>query len=230
MSIENVVNAVDIATHKLPYMESLYGQVKDQTDRIQYIRQRLSNDIEALKYKLSILDKAALSSEQECWRTEQQLQELTAKKDRLEKWIANVSNNDDELKRLVKANVKAALSENKLVISVAFTALLQTLKNDPEMVNLVYSISSTNDDELHKDNSNNVTKYLESNKNSLSDLAEKYYENLVEALTNNAIATASSNPTLSLPPSSSIFQSPPNQSNIHKIEDPEDFHNGKGEE
>ena len=52
---------------------------------------------------------------------------LDAQKDRLEKWIANISNNDDELKRLVKENVKAALSENKQVISIAFTALLQTL-------------------------------------------------------------------------------------------------------
>jgi predicted nucleic acid-binding Zn-ribbon protein len=70
------------------------GRLK-MTDRIQYTRQRLSNDIEALKCKLSILDKAALCSEQECWRTKQQLQELTAKKDRIEKWIANISNNDD---------------------------------------------------------------------------------------------------------------------------------------
>jgi hypothetical protein len=34
---------------------------------------------------------------------------------------------------------------------------------------------------------------------NILDLAEKHYENLVEALTNNAIATASSNPKLALP-------------------------------
>ena len=68
-----------------------------------------------------------------------------------------------------------------LIISVSFAALLQTLKAEPEIVNLVYSISSTYDGEHHKDN--NITKYLESNKDSLVDLAEKHYENLVEALT-----------------------------------------------
>ena len=59
-------------------------------------------------------------------------------------------------------------------------------------------MTNTKDNRQH-----NVTKYLESNKNSLLDLAEKYYENLVEALTNNAINTgpASSNLTLSLPQS-----------------------------
>jgi hypothetical protein len=51
----------------------------------------------------------------------------------------------------------------------------------------------------HKDNRNNV-KYVESNKDSILDLFEKNYENLVEALINNAIDTAASclsNPTLS---------------------------------
>jgi hypothetical protein len=52
----------------------------------------------------------------------------------------------------------------------------------------------------HKDNRNNV-KYLESNKDSILDLFEKNYENLVEALTNDSISstTASSNSILLLP-------------------------------
>jgi hypothetical protein len=63
----------------------------------------------------------------------------------------------------------------------------------------------------HKDNRNNV-KYLESNKDSILDLFEKNYENLVEAFTKNAIhiaasASSSLNPTLSLPQQSSTFPS-----------------------
>jgi hypothetical protein len=96
-------------------MESLYRQIRDQVDKLQYTRQRLANDIETMERKVSILDTTVFSCEQDCNRKEQ-VQELTAQKDRLEKWIANISNNDDELKRLVKENVKAALSENKQVI------------------------------------------------------------------------------------------------------------------
>jgi DNA repair ATPase RecN len=143
MTIEQLVNAVDIAIHKLPYMEDLYKQVTHEVDKLQSTREGLINHIEALKYKLSILDKAALSSEEERKKIEQQLQVLTAQKDRLEKWIANISNND-ELKQIVKESVKAALSENKKLISVAFTALLQTLTSDPQMVKLIYSMSTAN--------------------------------------------------------------------------------------
>jgi peptidoglycan hydrolase CwlO-like protein len=78
MSIEQVVNAVEIAIHKLPYMESLYRQAKDQAENMQRTIQRLANDIEARKYKISILDKIVFSSEQDCKRTEQRVQELTA--------------------------------------------------------------------------------------------------------------------------------------------------------
>jgi Mor family transcriptional regulator len=74
MSIEQVVNAVEITIHKLPHMESLYRQAKDEAEKMQRTVQLLVNHIMALEHKISILDKIAFSSEQECKRTEQQLQ------------------------------------------------------------------------------------------------------------------------------------------------------------
>ena len=203
MTIDQIVNVVEIAIHKLPYMESLYGQAKDQAEKMQHTVQRLVNDIRTLERKISLLDKIALSSEQECKRTEQRVQELTAKKDRIEKLIATMLSDDNEdyakLKAIVKESVQAILSDNKIVISTAFAAVVQTLQNDPQMLKLIQNMPSANDGEQYKDN-NNITKYLEHNKNSLIDLAEKNYENLVEILTNNVIDTASSsNPTLSSP-------------------------------
>ena len=77
-SIEELVNVVEIAIHKLPYMENLYGQAKDQMEKMQCTLQRLANNIMALEYKISILDKTAFSCEQDCKIKEQQIQELTA--------------------------------------------------------------------------------------------------------------------------------------------------------
>jgi hypothetical protein len=51
MSIENVVNAIDIAVHKLPYMISLYKQSKDEADKMQHTRQHLLHHIESLNYE-----------------------------------------------------------------------------------------------------------------------------------------------------------------------------------
>ena len=108
MSIEQVANTVEIAIYKLPYMESLYRQAKDQVDKMQRTRQMLANDIAGLERKLSVLDKTAFSCEQERMRTEQRVQELNDKKDRLEKMIANILNGEgySKLKQIVKENVK----------------------------------------------------------------------------------------------------------------------------
>jgi hypothetical protein len=83
MSIEQVVNAVDTAIHKLPYMESLYKQAEDEVENMQRTIQGLANEIEERKNKISFLDKIAFSSEQECKRAEQRVQELSNQKDRI---------------------------------------------------------------------------------------------------------------------------------------------------
>jgi hypothetical protein len=187
MSIEQVVNVVDIAVNRLPHMESLYRQAKDQAEKMQRTIQRLANDIRALEYKISILDATAFSSEQECRRKEQQIQELTAEKDRLESLIANILNGEgySKLKQIIKENVKVVLSENKKLISISFVALIQTIKADSQMVKLIQNIPSANDGEQNKDNT--TLKYLEFNKDRIIDLSKKNYENLVEALANNVI-------------------------------------------
>ena len=116
MSIEKVANVVEIAIDKLPYMKSLYEQVKEQVEKMQRTRQGLVNDIAGLERKLSVLDKTAFSCEQERMRTEQRVQGLTDKKDKLEKLIANVLNGEgySKLKQIVKENVKAVLSEKRV--------------------------------------------------------------------------------------------------------------------
>jgi hypothetical protein len=146
----------------------------------------------------------------------------------LEKWITDISNND-ELKEIVKESVKALLSENKQVISVTFAAIIQTLKADPKLVKLIYNIPTANTG--YKDNSNNITKYLEFNKDKILNLTEKHYENLIEVLINNAMeaaVVASSNPTLSSS-SSSPFVDSYNQRDTYKIEDSEIYDNSKGD-
>ena len=234
MSIEQVVNAVDTAIHKLPYMENLYRQARDHAERMQRTVQRLANDIEARKYKISILDRIAFASELECRRKHQEIQELTAQKDRLEMLIANILNGEgySKLKKIVKENVKGALSENRKLISISFVALIQTIKADPQMVNLIQNMPSANDVEQYKDNNNNIVKYLELNKDRILSLGEKHYENLVEVLTNNAInsaVTSSPNPALSLPHSSSTFQNSFDQIDTLRKEESESFDNTKGD-
>jgi hypothetical protein len=150
--------------------------------------------------------------------------------------IANILNNDDnegysKLKHIIKENVKAVLSENKILISISFVALIQTIKADPQMVKLIQNIPGANNGEQHTDNHTNINQYFECNKDSILCLTEKHYENLVEALINNVMNTAAaskSNPTLSLRlSSSSTFPNLSNKNDIYRIEEAETYHNSE---
>ena len=126
------------------------------------------------------------------------------------------------------------LSEKRVLISISFAAVIKTLKDNPQMVNLIQNISGANDGEQHKINHINITQYFESNKDRILDLAENNYENLIQTLTNNAIdnagAFSSSNPILSLPQSSLFtFPGPSNIIDTYRIEEPEEYHNSKGD-
>jgi hypothetical protein len=63
--------------------------------------------------------------------------------------IANILNEEgySKFKQIVKENIKAALSDNKILISTAFAALIQTIKADPQMGKLIQNIPSANDGE-----------------------------------------------------------------------------------
>ncbi|MDQ4056948.1 MAG: hypothetical protein M3156_05970 [Thermoproteota archaeon] len=84
------------------------------------------------------------------------------------------------------------------------------------------------DGEQNKDDNGNAIKYLESNKDNILGLVEKHYEILVEVLTNNAIVAASSNPTLSLPSSTSMSSGQYNQNDSYTIEESEIYDVGGG--
>jgi hypothetical protein len=88
------------------------------------------------------------------------------------------------------------------------------------------------DGKQQKDNHINITQYFECNKATIMDLAEKNYENLVQALTNNAINTVAesfSNSISLLTQSSSRFPNLSNDNDIYRIEESESFHNSKGD-
>jgi phosphoribosylaminoimidazole (AIR) synthetase len=71
---------------------------------------------------------------------------------------------DSMIKQIVKENVKAVISEKKEIISASFAAVIQTLKVDPQMINLIYNTGTANNGEQFKGDNNNAIKYLESNK------------------------------------------------------------------
>ena len=234
MTIEQVGNVVDIAIHKLPHMETLYIQAKEEAEKMQRTLQRLENYSHTLNDEIASAKTLLNSYHLLCERKRKEAENLNNELSRLEALVSHFKIKDEgysNLKQIVKENVKVVLSEKRVLISISFAAVIQTLKDNPQMAKLIQNISCANNGEQHKDNHINITQYFESNKDHILNLGEKNYENLVEAFTKNAIdiaasASSSINSTLSLPQSSSsAFPSLSNQSDTHRIEDPNVYNN-----
>jgi hypothetical protein len=236
MSIEQVIDVVEIAIHKLPYMESLYEQVKDQVDKMQRTIQRLENYSHTLNDEIASAKALLNSYHLLCKGKRKEAENLNNVLSRLEALVSHFKIKDEDysnLKQIVKENVKVVLSEKRVLISISFAAVIQTLKDNPQTVKLFQNISTTNDGEQHKDNDINITQCFESNKDRILDLAERNYENLVQALTNNAInttaATSSFNSTLPLTKSSSSTFPNLSHNDTYRIEESEIYPNNKGD-
>ena len=96
MSIEQVVNAVDIAIHKLPYMESLYGQVKEQVDKMQYKIQQSEKDLNTVKDEIASAKALLNSYHTLCERKRQEAENLNKDISRLETVISRFKSNNEE--------------------------------------------------------------------------------------------------------------------------------------
>jgi hypothetical protein len=53
------------------------------------------------------------------------------------------------------------------LISVSFTEVIQTLRTNPQIASFIYSIPTANNSQQDRDNSNNITKCLGFNKDSI---------------------------------------------------------------
>ena len=78
------------------------------------------------------------------------MHELTDKKDRLEKFVANILKKYNEVYSKLKQFVRAVLSDNKILLSTPVVALLQTLKADPQLARVIQNITTANDDDITK--------------------------------------------------------------------------------
>ena len=90
MSMDQVVNAVDTAANKLPYMEDLHRQVKEEVNKLRGEKLYLLNEVDFLTAKISRLQETIDSLEQNCKRIEEGIQN---------------NYNDEKIAKILVANV-----------------------------------------------------------------------------------------------------------------------------
>src|SRR5919112_518954 len=202
MSIDNVVNAVDIAIHKLPYMESLYGQVKEQVDKMQYKIQGSNKDLNTLNDEIASAKVLLNSYHMLCERKRQ----------------------DEEYLKITKGaeeEVRNILTDGKVLLQFALASIIEAMRRNPDKYNnLLVSNTSSSTPAQHL-----LLSHIEYYKDIILDEANRLYDMLLKYLTNSIMdniagASPSSNSSFS-----STFPRPSNQSNTYRrIKEHRSFH------
>jgi hypothetical protein len=96
MNKEQLFNVVDIAIHKLPHMESLYRQAKDEVDRMQRTRQETENNLHTLNDEIASSKELLQSYHISCQHKRQESEKLNNEISRLETLVIRFKSSDEE--------------------------------------------------------------------------------------------------------------------------------------
>jgi hypothetical protein len=148
MNIEQVVNAVDIAIHKLPYMEGLYKQLKDEVDKMQRTRQQLENYLHKLKEEIASAKSLLNSYHTLCERKRQELENINSEASRIVTLVNRFKSNNEEylkIEKTVEEKVKSVLTDNKQILQFALASIIEALIRNLDKYNnlLVCNASSS---------------------------------------------------------------------------------------
>ena len=147
MNIEQVVNAVDIAIHKLPYMESLYKQLKDEVDKMQRTRQQLENYLHTLKEEIASAKALLNSYHMLCERKRQEFENINSEVSRIVTLVSRFKSNNEEylkIKKTVEEKVSKFLTDGKVILQFALASVIEAIRRNPDKYNnLLFSNTSS---------------------------------------------------------------------------------------
>jgi chromosome segregation ATPase len=192
MSVDQVVNVVDIAIHRLPYMESLYGQVKEQVDRMQYKIQQLENYLHKLKEEIASAKSLLNSYHTLCERKRQELENINSEASRIVTLVNRFKNNNEEylkIKKTVEEEVSKFLADGKVLLQYALASVIEAIRRDPHKYNnLLVSNSSSSTAIISAQQSSLQPEHYDEEYNAMIlEVADKLYGTLLKQLASSIV-------------------------------------------
>jgi predicted DNA-binding protein YlxM (UPF0122 family) len=189
MNIEQVVNAVDIAIHKLPYMEGLYKQLKDEVDKMQRTRQQLENYLHKLKEEIASAKSLLNSYHTLCERKRQELENINSEVSRIVTLVNRFKNNNEEypkIENIVEEKVKSVLTDNKQILQFALASVIEAIRRNPDKYNsLIFNDTSASSTLTSIPAQGSILSHIEDYRDMILEEAKRLYDSLLHHSTNS---------------------------------------------
>jgi hypothetical protein len=147
MGIKQVVNLLAIANNDLPAIEKQFKRLRNNTNMLQFQKRIDERNLYQLNNKIASTTKLLNSFRISCIRERRQIENLYNEKASIENLVTHFKNNNEEYLKIKQAafeEVKSVLTDDKLLLKFATLAVIESLRSNPELYNLVIYDSSNN--------------------------------------------------------------------------------------
>jgi F0F1-type ATP synthase membrane subunit b/b' len=220
MNIEQVVNAVEIAIHKVPYMENLYKQAKDQAEKMQRTVQRLETYLHTLNDEIASAKALLNSYHKLCERKRQELENINNEASRIVTLVNRFKNNNEEyieIKKTVEEEVSKFLTDGKVLLQFALASVIEAIRRDSDKYNnlLVYNVSAASSSTAIPAQDLPLS-HIEDYKDMILEEAKRLYDSLLHHFTNSIMDNTAAKSSSSDPKLSSTFPDLANKSDTYE--------------
>jgi tryptophanyl-tRNA synthetase len=160
-NLEWFVNMVLVGAYKIPSLDDEYKNLKNEIANLEYKKERIQADVQALNNKTSSLRSVKCSYQQEYINKKQEIHYLNNHKEQLEDFVASFKTGDKkylEIKGIAQEHVNYLLTERKTLLTIAIIAVIEALKMNPDTYTTIFVDS--NKEDMWNDSDSFASMYL----------------------------------------------------------------------
>lgn len=171
---KRIVKLLQTANDDLPSLELKYRRLRKEIDLLELEKQESMDLGNQVKTLTNVLDEY-----------KEEIKNLHKKKARLEALMS--SDHYKRVKQVAEEEVINSLSENKYLLKLAISSVIESIIKDPDKYNFMINSSQFNQGQ---ESASSTPKYIEIYRSIVQDDAEKLFEAMKSDLTNRIINNA----------------------------------------
>jgi hypothetical protein len=147
MAIKQVVNLLEMSNNDLPAIEERFKRLRNDVGILQFRKHTLERNLHQLNNQIASTSRLLNSLRISCSRERREIENLCNEKARIEDLVTQFKNNNEDynkIKQTAEEKVKDVLTNNKLLLKFAALSVIESLRMNPELCNVVLYNISTN--------------------------------------------------------------------------------------
>ncbi|HET6799666.1 MAG TPA: hypothetical protein VFH25_03810, partial [Nitrososphaeraceae archaeon] len=140
MAIKQVVNLLEMSNNDLPAIEERFKRLRSDVGILQFRKHTLERNLHQLNNQIASTSRLLNSLRISCSRERREIENLCNEKARIEDLVTQFKNNNEDynkIKQTAEEKVKDVLTNNKLLLKFAALSVIESLRMNPELCNVV---------------------------------------------------------------------------------------------